>query len=122
MCRRGMPWPPDRRAAVDTALQLHLVGVATANGAMRVLQLPPSHNRVEVLVEPGGGAAAGDILVSRVERAEGETVSALAATVAFAATGGRAVLEVAPGAQLAFAATAIAGGDLAVIAASWAEW
>jgi hypothetical protein len=125
MCDRGRKIWPDGRYAGDTALRIHEIGQAVANGNLRAIQLPADHNRIEVLVGVNAAAVAGDVAVARSEAVEAvRELRALAGTVAFNAAGGRLVLEVAPGAQLGFAVANIggAGAVISVAAVTWAEW
>lgn len=116
---------PDQRTGIDAMQRQRQIGRLSADGSGRAYDLPPSHNRVELLAAYDSGVVSGTWTVRRiVGGTEGlPTLAVTAATLAYAAAGTRTVLEVPPGARIDCELSGYAGaGDAYLVCASWAEW
>jgi hypothetical protein len=81
-------------------------------------------NRVEVLAFPAATVAGGDVQVFRVEAdpTGNPALTSLSATILYNADGGRAVLEVPPGARIFIKLNGYAGaGEITAVATSWEQ-
>lgn len=99
--------------------------ILTGDGPADVRAVAAGHNRAEVLVSWDAGISAGDVEVYRREALTGAgnaTVESLAASIAYNAKGARVVLEIPPGARLAFGVTGYTGsGPVKALLTSWRQ-